>query len=87
MLQLDFNNHITRENMWRTQNMLNYLSLIPVRGGLALGPDDFYYSEVCNADIQNFLRDNLNQMHFFLSDIMNIFCEAEGKNTMLPNLT
>jgi len=47
---------------------------------VSLGPDGFYYSEVCNADIQNFLRDDSNQMQFFLSDIMDIFCEAEQSN-------
>jgi len=47
---------------------------------VSLGDGGFLYSEVCNADIHNFLRDDSNQMQFFISEQMDIFCEAEQSN-------
>jgi len=47
---------------------------------VSLGSSGFYYSEVSNADVHVFLRDDSNQMQFFLSELMDSFSEAEQSN-------
>ena len=43
---------------------------------VSLGNTGFYYSEICNSDITRFLEQDSNQMCFFLSEIMDVFCDA-----------
>eukprot|EP00983_Pelagomonas_calceolata_P059910 1146135-Pelagomonas_calceolata.AAC.8 len=41
-----------------------------------LGPTSLLYSEVSIEDVHHFIEQDSNQMYYFLSEVMDIFCVA-----------